>query len=62
MTLAVIALITQIGGTPLPMTLKSVCPFVYGKQVEGWSNAAIEQLARDNKVPSWIIRWAKKNC
>lgn len=41
---------------------KSLCAYVYHKQVEGWSSAQLRALAETNGVPERVIRWAEKNC
>lgn len=46
----------------LSWSLANCCPVVAHYRAQGLSDAAIEQLARDHKVPEWVIRWARKHC
>jgi len=46
----------------LAWSLAHCCPLVQSYRAQGMSDAAIEQLARENHVPRWIIAWAKRNC
>lgn len=41
---------------------KSLCAYIYQKQVEGLSVEQLKALARANSIPERVIRWAEKNC
>lgn len=41
---------------------RSLCAYIYHKQVEGWTAEQLRALARENHVPERVIRWAEKNC
>lgn len=46
----------------LAWSLANCCPIVNGYRARGYSDAAIERIARDAGVPERIIAWAKRHC
>jgi hypothetical protein len=46
----------------LAWSLAHCCPLVERFRAQGYSDAAIEVLAREHGVPGWVIRWARRNC
>lgn len=58
-----LAFVSSAGAAGFPVwDRKSLCEYVYHKQVEGWTVAQLRDLARANNVPERVIRWAEKNC
>jgi hypothetical protein len=46
----------------LSLSLSNCCPLVQQYRAQGFSDAQIEQIARERGVPRWIIAWAKRHC
>lgn len=46
----------------LSWSLSTCCPLVQQYRAQGYTDAAIEALARERGVPRWIIAWAKRHC
>lgn len=46
----------------LAWSLANCCPLVEHYRSQGLNDAQIEQLAREHRVPEWVIRHAKRHC
>jgi hypothetical protein len=47
---------------PLVLSLAATCPAVEKYRTMGLTDAQIESIARDHKVPAWVIAWAQRHC
>jgi hypothetical protein len=47
---------------PLVLTLAAACPLVETYRSMGLTDVQIEAVARDHKVPAWVIAWARHHC
>lgn len=46
----------------LAWSISNCCPIVNRYRAQGYSDTQIEESARSQGVPEWIIAWAKKRC
>jgi hypothetical protein len=46
----------------LTITLANCCPLIKEHKSLGFSDQQIEEKARANGVPEWVIAWAKRHC
>lgn len=46
----------------LSWTINNCCPVVNTARAMGYNDVQIEQMARAQRVPEWIIAYAKKHC
>lgn len=46
----------------LSLSLAHCCPLVQQYRSQGYNDAKIEEMARAQGVPRWIIAWAKRHC
>lgn len=56
------SLMVTLATVYLAWSLAHCCPLVNGYRERGYSDVAIERIARDAGVPEWIIRYAKRHC
>lgn len=46
----------------LALQLTDVCPLVQQLRAAGYNDVEIAEIARSQKVPEWVIRYARKKC
>lgn len=52
----------MIAAVALAWTLANTCPAVDRYRSQGFTDQQIETIAKENSVPTWVIRWAKHHC
>jgi len=46
----------------LVWSLANACPAVDRYRSQGFTDEQIEVLAKENRVPAWVIKWARRHC